>query len=307
VKIIIISDKEMMAKGEDMSQSENMILVDSRERPYLDAYNGFHNIEGKFLLGNGILINDQAEIIWNHPWEHGYGAAKYLKEQDVILTDRISNHGMGYPNYFGNGCIDFKTGHYLWKNWYTDDWQEMVALSKRKPDINLLTHFDSIEENGEWIWSRNFRVHIKNGMVENHQSLQNRPLSLKNLPEDLPQIHSYLENAENHPVIQFGISEVTLDQKTYSKEGYFFTKCHSVIEKDDFLYFFGIPAKRNPNGTLLFKYSLKNKEIVKEIEFPSRCHIRGVYDFFGKGFLIYEENYGKKWLQRLWHIKNELL
>jgi hypothetical protein len=214
---------------------------------------------------------------------------------------------MGYPNYFGNCCIDFKTGQYHWKYWYADDWQEMEALRERKPDIKLLTHFDSIEENGEWIWSRNFRVHIKNGIIENHQSLQNRPSSLENLPENLPEIRSCLENAKNHPVIKFGINEVTLDRKTYSKEGYFFTKYDSVIEKDDFLYFFGIPAKRNPNGTLLFKYSLKSKEIVKEIEFPSKCYIRGVYDFFGKGFLIYEENYGKIWLNRIWLIKNEAL
>jgi len=62
------------------------------------------------------------------------------------------------------------------------------------------------------------------------------------------------------------------------------------MEFNDIIYFFGIPAKRNPKNSILFKYSKIKKNIIEEIELPIRAVRLGVYDFFGKGVLVILKN-----------------
>jgi hypothetical protein len=291
--------------------NDGIYLIALHDEPFIKGYEQFSEIDEKYILGNGILINNQGKTVWSTSWEHDYFHAVYLKEQNVLLTNRRSCPGPVTVN-IGNCCIDFNTGEYLWKNWYEDSLTERIALMKKEPDVKLNSWFSGIEPNGEWIWSGCFRIHIQSGYVENYTDLakeeKQRILStLKELPPSLPDIDSYSFVKDRIPYIRFGVREVTIDQISFTKEGYFFHKCNAVIFRGPYSYFFGVPENKNPNGSILFKYCIEEKSIVKEIHLPSRYPITDVFDFFQKGILVYEQKWGQQPVNALWIIENDAL
>jgi hypothetical protein len=290
---------------------DGIYLVAMREEAFIKGYEQLVKVDEKYILGNGILINNQGKTEWSTSWEHDYFHAMYLKEQNVLLTNRRSCPGPVTAD-IGICCIDFNTGEYLWKNWYEDSLTERFALMKKEPDVKLNSWFSGLEPNGEWIWSGCFRIHIQSGYIENYNDLANeekqRILStLIELPPSLPDVYSCSFVVNSNPYIQFGVREVTINQKSFTKEGYFFNKCNAVFVKEPYYYFFGIPENKNPNGSFLFKYSVEEKRIVKEIQLPFRYPITGVFDFFQTGILVYEQKWGQKPVNALWVIENDVL
>lgn len=291
--------------GDDLLEIKHIV---SSSESFRKGYCDFLYIEDKYILENGVLINSDGELEWSVPWEHGYFSAKYLKERHVIFTDRVAMPGPVTVD-LGNCCISMETGNYLWKNWYDNDYDERMAIINRQPDIKLESGFRGIEPNGEFLWSKDFRVNINDGSAEYKGGISKEERAEINATLIRPFI--FLDGVPSYTTtftdekrpIKFGIHEVTIDNKTFSKEGYFFNKCNAIIPIEQYLFFFAAPARRNTKGAILFKYSLELKDVVEEIELPFRNGPKGVYNFFNRGIMIYETTKNHK----IWLINNQQL
>lgn len=247
------------------------------------------NLNNEYILtDSGTLIDNSGNLIWSAKLEHYLSKAIYIKEKEIIITDRIVYLGMGGEFHLGVACIDMKTGQYKWKHFY-DEGKSRVNLRNMEPDINMVRNIDEVDTIKGCIYCDGFEIDLDNGSYEyigetkiekikNHSAIYSK--TVKSLKEPLKQ---YSKNSE---CIKFNIDTIYIEGQEFSKEGYFFNKCDFYMEFNDIIYFFGIPAKRNPKNAILFKYSKIKKNIIEEIEIPIRDVPLGVYDFFGKGVLV---------------------
>lgn len=277
-----------------------------RNTPFLIGYEHFVNIEYKYILGNGILIDNAGQQLWNTPWSHGYFNQIYYREKGVIFTDRFAMPGPATLS-LGVCCISIDTGKYIWKHWYDNGLDERLALRKREPDINLVGSIGQVEDDGSHLITGGFRIKICDGSYEYIGGLDNRGKAKTSVSVIYPkEVQSYKKNREEQS-IHFGVREAIIQNQKIEKEQYFFNKCNAVINKAKNIIFFGVPAKKNQKGAILFNYSTISKKIEQEIELPFRGEIIDVYDFFGEGIMIYELTKEKEKVYSLWFISNDLL
>jgi hypothetical protein len=255
-------------------------------RPLSEGYEEFFIIEDKYVLGSGILIDPDGNVVWNHPWEHNYQLALYIKELDILITDRVTMPGP-FTLTLGLCCIDMKTGKYLWKHWYQNGIEEKRALNcSENPDINLVKSIKGIDSKAEYILADGFKIRISDGSysyIGDYCDLQlDYPASLAKSID-----HYCYRYTSKERSINFGVSDITIKSKVIEENGYLFNKCDCIIYKGGFLYFFGIPGEKNPRGTIIFKFCEEQQRIVKQTEFPFRTSYLGAYNFLNKGVMLY--------------------
>jgi hypothetical protein len=252
------------------------------------AFNRFLYIEEKQILGNGILINKNGNVIWDTPWKHSHSREFYVKKHNLLITNRMSRV-RSLTIGTGIACLSLDTGKYLWTHWYGREMDEKYALERNLVDINLEKALEFVDGKEEFLYTRNFKVNILNGNYEYKERTNiEEGVKISESNRYIKEVHKY-EFYTKRPPIKFSINSVTIDEKVVNKQGYSFKKCNDVIDKNSNLYFFATPEERNPKGILILNYSKKEKDIIKEIELPFRGEIIGVYDFFGKGIMLHEE------------------
>ncbi|MEG0775223.1 hypothetical protein [Clostridium sp.] len=100
------------------------------------AFDRFLYIEEKQILGNGILINKNGNVIWDAPWKHSHSKEFYVKKHNLLITDRMSRV-RSLTIGTGIACLSLDTGKYVWTHWYHREMDEKYALEKNLVDINL--------------------------------------------------------------------------------------------------------------------------------------------------------------------------
>lgn len=282
----------------------NIKQITTSDKPLIEGYESFVQVDDERILGNGILLDREGNVLWKEAWEHSYFHAIYLKKWDVVITDRFAMPGPCTLS-LGIACISMKSGKYVWKHFYENGLEERVAIrSKIEPDINLVRGIGSVDSECNYIYTSGYKIRIEEGSYEyigkdvTIDSIESREVTILN------EIKSYIPHwYEKNKAIEFGVDSVTIKGNTFKKEGYFFNKCSAIIPKDDSIYFFATPVKRNSQGVMLLKYSLEKEIIEEEFELPFRIGPQGVYDFFNNGILIYEIKMGKENSYNLWLIR----
>lgn len=261
----------------------------TREEPIIYGYNGLMQLGDEYLLTNsGILVDNEGNLVWEARWKHYFFDAIYIKDKQILITNRTIDFGMGGHYHLGIACIDMKTGDYKWRHFYDGPIAKLYAR-KEEPDINNIGRLGIIDLEENSIITEGFKINIENGsfmylgeseieVKENEQIIRAR--NSRSLKEWL---HS---NSENTSIIDIRIDKIAINDTEYSEKGYFFNKCDFIVSSSDFIYFWGIPAKRNPNNTIMFKYSKELDKIDDEIEMPFRYAPIEVYEFFNKGILF---------------------
>jgi hypothetical protein len=279
----------------------NIKQITTSDIPLIDGYESFVQIDGNRIMGNGILLDRKGKVLWKEAWEHSYFHTIYLKKWDVVITDRFAMPGP-WTVSLGICCISMKTGKYVWKHWYENSSYERRAIwVKEKPNINLVRGIGNIDSNCNYILTDGFKIKIEDGSYKYIGKDDFIESALPGEVTSLREIKSYIPHwYEKNKPIKFGIDSVSIGSNTLKRDGYFFNKCSAIIPKDNSLYFFAIPAKRNPHGVMLLKYSLEKEIIEEEYELPFRTGPHGVCDYFNNGILIYEIKRGKKNSYNLW-------
>lgn len=250
---------------------------------------GLLNFNDEYVLvGSGILIDKSGKLIWSSKLEHYFSKAVYIKEKEIIITDRTICFGMGGDFHLGIACIDMKTGKYKWKHFY-DEGRSRFKLRNREPDINMVKNIGDVDIIKGCIYCDGFEIDLENGSYKytgekkRRKAKDDNVIYSKTVESLQARFNGWSENTEN---IKVNIDVIYIDGQEFSKEGYFFNKCDFYISSNDSIYFWGIPAKRNPENAILFRYSKIEKSITEEIELPIRKAPFEVYDFFGKGVLF---------------------
>lgn len=279
----------------------NVKQVTTSDIPLIEGYESFVQIDDNRILGNGILLDGFGKVLWKEPWEHSYFHAIYLKKWDVMITDRLAMPGP-WTVSLGICCINMKTGKYIWKHWYENGLDERRAIwAREKPDINHVRGIGKVDSECNYLLTSGFKIKIADGSYEYIGEKGFVDPEESDGVTSLSEVKSYVPRwYEKNKHIEFGIDSVTIGSNTIRKEGYFFNKCSAIIPKDDSLYFFAIPAKRNSQGVILLKYSLEKGVIEESYELPFRVGPHEVYDFLNNGILIYEIKKGKKSSYNLW-------
>ena len=85
------------------------------ENPFVWHQSNFRNLQDRYALGYGTLINRDGSVVWSRDWEHVFIHAYLFEDENVIITDRQANRG---PWRFPMGiyCIDLTDGSYRWKH-----------------------------------------------------------------------------------------------------------------------------------------------------------------------------------------------
>jgi hypothetical protein len=247
---------------------------------YLKDY-GLFNLNDEYALtDSGILIDNNGNLIWNVDLDHCFSKAVYIKGKGLIITNRIITMGMGGDLHLGIACLDMRTGNYRWRYFY--DINELRAnLKNKEPDINMVRSIRTIDIDNGFIYADGFRINLDNGSYEYIENLEMMKTKCDNL------VYSKIVRPfKEKERVKVNIDVINIEGQDFSKEGYFFNKCDFYLLINDFIYFFGIPAKANPKNALLFKYSKKKKRIIEEFELPFRIAPSGIYDFFHKGILL---------------------
>jgi hypothetical protein len=294
--------------GDNMG-SNGIKRIAIRNERFSLAFDRFVYIEDKHILGNGILINKNGNVIWDNPWKHSHTQEFYVKKHNLLITNRISRvRALGIGA--GLVCMSLDTGRYLWANCYSRAMDEKYAIEKELVDINLEKSIEFIDAAEEYLYTRNFKVNILSGNYEFRVRTNNKEeIMISNSNKYLKEIHQY-KFYTRRPLIKFSVETVKIDDTVVKKRGYSFNKSNEVINNESNLYFFATPEEDNPKGIVLFTYSKKEKKVVKEIELPFRGEILGVYDFFDNGILIHEEIKEKsmdKNLYGLWFIPQAVI
>jgi hypothetical protein len=247
---------------------------------YLEDY-GLFNLNDEYVLtDSGILIDNNGNLIWNMDLDHCFSKAVYIKGKELIITNRIITMGMGGDLRLGIACLDIRTGNYRWRYFY--DVNELRAnLKNNKPDINMVRSIRTVDIANGFIYADGFKINLDNGSYEYIGDLKMMKTKCDHL--GCSKIVKSLKEKEG---VKVNIDVINIEGQDFSKEGYFFSKCDFYLLINDFIYFFGVPAKENPKNALLFKYSKKKKRITEEFELPFRIAPSGAYDFFHKGILL---------------------
>lgn len=250
---------------------------------------GLLNLNDEYALtDSGVLIDNNGNLIWNVNLEHYFSKAVYIREKEIIITNRTICFGMGGDYLLGIACIDMKTGKYKWKHFY-DAGRSRFNLRNKEPDINMVRNIGAVDTIKGCIYADGFEIDLDNGSYEytgnlNKRKTENDNIIYSKIVKSLKEkLDYYSEDAE---LIKVKIDVIYIDGQSFSKEGYFFNKCDFYMSYNESIYFFGIPAKKNPKNAILFKYSKIQKDIIEEIQLPIRSAPFGVYDFFGKGVLF---------------------
>ncbi|MBU3161546.1 hypothetical protein KPL37_17710 [Clostridium frigoris] len=264
--------------------------VISKDSPTILGYKHLLNINDEYLLANGgILIDNGGNLIWNRSWEHYFSRAIYIKEKQIILTNRTLDFGMYGEYNCGLACIDMKTGNYIWKHFY-DKYESKLNLRKKEPDINMIRSIKEIDVDEDCVYADDFKVNLYDG---SYLYIGERKVRRKKTPNVIyPKFaKSYKEKIHNNAEYKLKLSIedniIKINNQELFKEGYFFNKCDFIMETDQNIYFFGTPAKKNHQNAILFKYSKKLKKMLEEIDLPFRNAPFEVYNFFEKGMLIF--------------------
>lgn len=262
----------------------------SKDCPTILGYKHLLNINDEYLLANGgVLLDNEGKLIWNIKWKHYFSRAIYIKEKEMILTNRTLDFGMEGEYNAGIACIDMKTGNYIWKHFY-DKYESKLNLRKKEPDINMIRSIKEVCIYENCVYADDFKVNLDDGSylyIGEKEIRRNKtpdviyPKFVKSFKE---KIHNYAEYK-----LKFNIDDniISINNQRLCKEGYFFNKCDFIMETDQYIYFFGTPAKKNQQNTILFKYSKKEEIMVEEINLPFRNAPFEAYDFFGKGMMIF--------------------
>lgn len=268
-----IKYKEMVSKNMSISWDDSVLLK------FNDEY---------VLADWGVLIDNNGNLIWNVSLEHCFSKAIYIKEREIIITNRTIYFGMGGDFHLGIVCIDMKTGGYKWKHFY-DGGRSRFKLRNREPDINMVKNIGDVDIVKGCIYCDSFEIDLENGSYKYTGELKRRKTendsviyskTVKSLKE---RIKDWSKNTEK---VKVNIDVICIEGQEFSKDGYFFNKCDFYMSSNDSIYFFGIPAKRNSRNAILFKYSKIEKNIMEEIQLPIRKAPFEVYDFFEKGVLF---------------------
>ncbi|NNU77795.1 hypothetical protein [Clostridium estertheticum] len=272
-----------------MSEIEYKKVV-SKDCPTILGQKHLLNINDEYLLSNGgVLIDNGGNLIWNTKWEHYFSRAIYIKEKQMILTNRTLDFGIEGEYNCGIACIDMKTGDYIWKHFY-DKYESKFNLRKKEPDINMIRSIKKVCADENCVYADDFKVNLDDG---SYSYIGERRIKKNKTPNEIyPEfVKSFKEKIHNNAEykLNFNIKEniIKINNQKLFKEGYFFNKCDFIMETDQSIHFFGTPAKRNHQNAILFKYSKKLKKMVEEIDLPFRNAPFEAYDFFGKGMLIF--------------------
>jgi hypothetical protein len=264
--------------------------VASREEPIIWGYSELMELGDEYLISDdGALIDSEGSLVWDVRWDHYFSDAIYIKDKQILLTNRLINFGMGGEFSLGIACIDMKTGKYKWRHFY-DQYKSKMKLRNREPDINMVRGLDALDINQNCIYTDGFKVNIEDGSHEYtgidkvRRVKGNENILYSESAKSLK--HMLHMNTEITLMINIRVNIININGLEFSKEGYFFNKCNFVIDTKDHIYFWGVPARKNPKNTVLFKYSKALNTIEDEIEMPFRYPVDEVYDFFGRGILI---------------------
>ena len=248
------------------------------------------NINDEFLLANGgILIDNGGELIWNKKWEHYFSRAIYIKEKQIILTNRTLDFGIYGEYNCGLACIDMKTGNYIWKHFY-DKYESKYNLRKKEPDINMIRSIKEIDVDEGFVYADDFKVNLDDGSYLYIGERRTRRDKTSNViyPKFVKSFREKIHNNAEYK-LKLNIEEniIKINNQELFKEGYSFDKCDFVMETDQNIFFFGTPSKKNHQNAILFKYSKGLRKMVEEIGLPFRNAPFEAYNFFEKGMLIF--------------------
>ena len=135
----------------------------SKDCPTILGCKHLLNINDEYLLANGgVLLDNCGKLIWNTRWKHYFSRVIYIKEKDMILTNRVLDFGMEGEYNAGISCIDMKTGNYIWKHFY-DKYDSKLNLRKKEPDVNMIRSIKSVSINENCVYADDFKVNLDNG------------------------------------------------------------------------------------------------------------------------------------------------
>jgi hypothetical protein len=294
--------------GDNMGSNE-IKKIATRDERFSLAFDRFLYVEEKQILGNGILINRNGNVIWDKPWKHSNSCEFYVKKHNLLITNRLS---IDRSLLVGSGiaCISLDTGKYLWFHWYSRPLDERDAVQRDYIDINIERSIEFVDVKEEYLYTRNFKINVINGNYEYiGRSNCKEGIIISNSNKNLKEVYKHKFHTRRPP-IKFYVNSVIVNGETIKKLGYSFGKCNDVINRDSNLYFFATPEKNNHKGIIIFNYCKKNNLVVKEMELPLKGEILGVYDFFNSGIMIQEEIKEKsidKNLYNLWFIPHEAI
>lgn len=255
--------------------------IASKDIPTFHEDCGLFSLNDEYvLMDSGVLIDNKGKLIWNVDLEHCFSKAIYIKEKEVIITDRIISFGMGGDFHLGIACLDMRTGNYMWKNFY-DIGISRAKLKNKEPDINMVRNIGAVDIIKGYIYSDGFEINLVSGSSkyignEKVMSIENKKIIRT----------KRLKSLKEKEMIRIKIDVINVDGQDFSKERYFFNKCDFYISSNEYIFFFGVPAKKNTNNAILFKYSKIQKYIIEEIQLPFRNAPFAVYDFLQKGALF---------------------
>lgn len=255
--------------------------IASKDTPIFYEDCGVFNLNEEYVLtDSGLLIDDKGKLIWNVELEHCFSKAIYIKGREVIITDRIISFGMGGDFHLGIACIDIRTGNYRWKYFY-DIGISRAKLKNKEPDINMVRNIGSVDIIKGYVYADGFEINLVSGSYKYIGNEKVVRFENKNIVPS-----KRVKSLKKKEGIGIKIDVINVDGLDFSKEGYFFNKCNFYISSNEYIYFFGIPAKKNPKNAVLFQYSKTQKYIIEEIQLPTRNAPVEVYDFPHKGALF---------------------
>lgn len=277
-----------------------LIRLATRNALFISGYGKFLNIEDEFIMGDGILINKKGQVIWNTAWKHSFFNAVYVKNKNLLLTDRFQM--IGGTISIGICCIDMLTGKYKWKHFYDNSAIQRIEIRKKQPNVNLVKGIGKIDLTKGEIFTDGFKINIDDGDYQYIGQTNVKYKKDENIIRPMP-IKSFRVGIDHSktPIVNFSVRDAQIGNTQISKAGYFFNKCDIVINTNNFIYFFVVPEKKNLQGTKLLKYSKKREVVEVEFELPFRFAPYGVYDFFQRGIMIYANSSN---MNNLWLIEN---
>lgn len=275
----------------------------SRIGTYRSGYEDFEAIEDKYIIANGLMIDSDCNVLWDEQWNHGYFSSHYLSNPNVIITDRFAMPGPATVSA-GIACIDCNTGEYKWKHFYDDYMEERQAFRRRELDINI--------SEGIWILNDKYLAFGKFIVsIEDGSFIVVNEISDSFLDESIPKSVCKKKLLENYCSYRCKVQDVIFDLRSamvngikVEKKDYFFNKCAGVIKLFDSTYIIAVSAKKNKANNIIFKINSTNIE-VEELELPFGGYIEGIYDFFEKGYLIWEVTNHN--INSLWYIDKSSL
>ena len=243
-------------------------------------HQGFRNLQGRYALGYGTLIERDGSVVWSREWEHVFIHAYLFEDENVIITDRQANRG---PWRFPMGiyCIDLTDGSYRWKHVSTNIKENNRALmndEERAKSPKFQNPINS-KSDGEHLITDDFLIDFETGEYE--------PKPENTSYEHLPAVDPLPEMEFNQSAFEDHELEFLRQHSTYGGS-YEFSSIVKVWVTDTDLLVHAYPKAGEGNGVRLLSVDANQKEVKREWDLPLEGSIIGVASFLDRGLLIHQ-------------------